>query len=159
MEIKSGNQMGNNTTENLSNCHNNAHVNNILNFGSEDKYIPEWKIKCQKRGKPGTGLETSKYFRNCINWWCYDRDNYDGNGSISTVLYGNGQGKLDFGNCYGHDTNVYLNGTLISSSYGKSRKVIKFDYQDGSTLKIEEPAGNQYNVLQFNSFEVIKCYN
>ena len=96
-------------------------MNNILNFGSEDKYIPEWKIKCQKRGKPGTGLETSKYFRNCINWWCYDRDNYDGIGSISTVLYGNGQGKLDFGNCYGHDTNVYLNGTLISSSYGASR--------------------------------------
>ena len=107
----------------LSHCHNNAHVNNILNFGSEDKYIPEWKIKCEKRGKPGTGLETSKYFRNCINWWCYDNGNYDGIGSISTILYGNGQGKLDFGNCYGHDTNVYLNGTLISSSYGASRKV------------------------------------
>ena len=65
MEIKSENQMGNNNTENLSHCHNNAHVNNILNFGSEDGYIPEWKIKCQKRGKPGTGTETSRYFTNC----------------------------------------------------------------------------------------------
>ena len=150
MEIKSANN-----TENLSHCHNNAHVNNILNFGSEEKYIPEWKINCQKRGKPGTGLEESKYFTNCINWWCYN----DGIGSISTVLYGNGQGKLDFGNCYGHDTNVYLNGDLIKSSYGKSRKVVYFDYHDGSTLKIEEPAGNRFNVLQFNSFEVIRCYD
>ena len=146
MEIKSANQMGNNNTENLSNCHNNAHVDNILNFGSEDKYIPEWKIKCQKRGKPGTGTETSKYFRNCINWWCYD----DGIGSISTVLYGNGQGKLDFGNCYGHDTNVYLNGTLISSSYGASRYgntgcgVFKQGVQNQNDfcLRINIPEGN-----------------
>ena len=125
----------------------NVHVNNILNFGSGEN-IPEWTIKC--------GVKPSG-FRNCQNWWCYDDHDFRGRGSISTVLRGNGRGKLDFGACYGSKVKVYWNGNEIATAArGSVNQVVEFDFYNGSTLKIEE---DSTSVLQFNSFIVIKCYD
>ena len=150
MEIESLKEMA---TKNVNkDCHNNEHVNNILNFGSGEN-VPEWTIKCQYRGKPGSA---SSFIR-CKNWWCYDDSKYSGRGSISTVLRGNGRGKLDFGVCAGSKVKVYLNGNEIATAtLGSVNQVVEFDFYDGSTLKIEE---HSTSVLQFNSFIVIKCYD
>ena len=126
-----------NKTEDVEkSCNDNEHVNNILNFGSGEN-IPEWTMKCDQRGKPGTAK--SRGFSKCKNWWCYaDSSRYSGRGSISTVLRGNGRGKLDFGVCYGSKAKVYLNGNEISTATYSVNQVVEFDFYDGSTLKIEE---------------------
>lgn len=152
----------NNTENSGSNCiddrSKNVHVNNILNFGSGET-IPEWTLNCQNTGKPGTASGTAPHFSRCKNWWCYT----GGRGSISTVLHGSGRGKLDYGICFGkfshNQVKVYVNEERVSTAFGSNNDtsiVIAFDYHDQSILKIEEYG---HSTIQFNSFEVVKCYN
>ena len=124
-------------------CHRNEHVNNILDY-KDRLIVPGWYIDCNLQSQ-------------CIGagWCCFN-----GNepwGSISTLLSGNGRGKLDFGNVYPdpYYVKVYLDGSEIASaSKSTPSKIVEFDYNDGSTLKIQEEG---ITILQFNSFEVIGC--
>jgi hypothetical protein len=52
-----------------------------------------------------------------------------------------------------------VNEERISTAFGSNNDtsvVIGFDYHDQSILKIEEYG---HSTIQFNSFEVVKCYN
>merc|ERR1712037_43160 len=159
MKIES---LGNNTENSDNNCiddrSKNVHVNNILNFGSGES-IPEWTLNCQNTGKPGTAKSTAPHFSRCKNWWCYT----GGRGSISTILHGSGRGKLDYGICFGkfshNQVKVFVNEERVSTAFGSNNDtsiVIAFDCHDQSILKIEEYG---HSTIQFNSFEVVKCYN
>ena len=52
-----------------------------------------------------------------------------------------------------------MNEERVSTAFGSNNDtsiVIAFDYHDQSILKIEEYG---HSTIQFNSFEVVKCYN
>ena len=54
---------------------------------------------------------------------------------------------------------VFVNEERVSTAFGSNNDtsiVIAFDYHDQSILKIEEYG---HSTIQFNSFEVVKCYN
>ena len=63
-------------------------------------------------------------------------------GSISTILRGSGTATLNYGNC-GTDgiVNVYLNNVKISYSSPETDLRYKFQYNDGSELKIMDESG------------------
>ena len=82
-----------------------------------------------------------------------------GIGSIETTLKGCGTAKLDFGNCYDADCNVYayIDGKRIATAPKNTpHKLVIFNFKEGSKLKITEGEnGSIHCVMVFNSFEVI----
>ena len=129
---------------------NNTHVNNLLNHKTT-KSVPGWTIDCNE----GVWIQENYAINKCSNWYGWNPSHPVG--SISTILYGNGHAKLDFGNCEGGQNirfvKVYLDGTEIDSAPNSTpSKSIEFDFTDDSVLKISE---HTESILQFNSLEII----
>ena len=84
-------------------------------------------------------IATSKFNRWCGSdtFWGY---NYGRKvGRISYIFKGDGEARLNFGNCFTKGTaKVYLNGNKIGLAKRKENKQIKFAYTTGDTLKIKE---------------------
>ena len=74
-------------------------------------------------------------------------------------MNGNGEGILDFGNCWTQGiVKVYLNGNEIGyADKNTPSKTIIFEYTDGAELKICDEGAN--SVIQFNQFAVTKLLN
>jgi len=71
-------------------------------------------------------------------------------------LFGNGRGRLDFGNCWETGiVRVLLNGTEIASASANTPSItIEFDFTNRGALElVEESIG----IIQFNQFEVLLC--
>ena len=105
-----------------------------------------WQKRCSNGGK---------------NWWGWCVGNCGtgryGLGRIETTLKGCGTARLDFGNCYTSTcvVNVYVDGRRISTANRNTpHKVVQFNYDNGSKLKITAFHGC---MMTFNSFKVISC--
>jgi hypothetical protein len=74
-------------------------------------------------------------------------------------LNGNGEGILDFGNCWNQGiVKVYLNGNEIGAADKNTpSKTITFEYTDGAELEIFDEGAN--SIIQFNQFTVTKLLN
>ena len=81
------------------------------------------------------------------------------NSQSSTTLNGNGEGILDFGNCWTQGiVKVFLNGNEVGyADKNTPSKTITFEYTDGAELKICDEGAN--SVIQFNQFTVTKLLN
>ena len=122
------------------------HVNKIIEY-THGSVLPGLVVDCD--------YGSWSYFINtCSNWYCW-KDN-EPVGSIETTLFGNGRGRVDFGNCWTTGVvRLFLNGTEIASASSNSpSNVVEFDFTSGQTLKlVEESIG----IIQFNHFEVLSC--
>ena len=129
----------------------NKHLNNILQSTTTDQ-IEGWTITCN-RGVWHQSNISQQHSDKCNNWWGF-RSGKIPEGSIKTTFIGNGQAKLDFGNCYEYGTvTVYLDGRPRLTAFGNTTsKIFSFDFHDGSVLEIKENG-----IIQFNSLEVIGC--
>ena len=65
-----------------------------------------------------------------MNWYCWN--DWEVTGSIGTKLFGNGHGRLDFGNCWNTGiVRVLLNGTEIASASSNTPStIIEFDFDN-----------------------------
>ena len=134
-----------------------------VNISDHDHH---WKINCQQgvwdinQQNNFTDSQKRKYpgASNCANW--YGWTNFQPEGSISTILKGNGLAKLNFGNCWDgrepwtkSSVKVFLDGKEIKSARHRQVNVlVEFEYQEGSKLEIREI---DVGIIQFNKFEVI----
>ena len=134
-----------------------------MNISDHDHH---WKINCEQGvwdiNSDNNFIDSKNRSyqgaRNCANW--YGWTNLQKEGSISTVLKGNGLAKLRFGNCWDGSKNltqskvkVYLDGKEIkSANHGQTNKLAEFTYQEGSALEIREINSG---IIQFNKFETI----
>ena len=77
-------------------------------------------------------------------------------GTISTRLHGNGEGTLDFGNCWdAGEVKVYLNDELIAfAEKNTPTKTVSFYFQDGDILKLRDEGAN--SVIALNGI-TMKC--
>ena len=69
---------------------------------------------------------------------------------MTTTLVGKGKGMLEFGNCWKTGVvKVYLDGSEIEAAGPGEFKVVSFEYNDSSVLKISE-----FNmaIIQINNF-------
>ena len=84
-------------------------------------------------------IATSKATRWCgaDTFWGY---NYGRKvGKITYIFKGDGEARLNFGNCFTKGTaKVYLNKNEIGSANMKEKKQINFAYTTGDTLRIKE---------------------
>ena len=124
----------------------NDHVNTIKEF-DEQLAMPGWSVDCSL----GVWIYD---ISTCMNWYCWNSWNVTG--SIGTKLYGNGHGRLDFGNCWNTGiVRVLLNGTEIASASSNTPStIIEFDFDNGETLEIIE---EHIGIIQFNQFDVLSC--
>ena len=84
----------------------------------------------------------------CTNWYGYKRG--DPIGTMKITLNGMGHGTLEFGNCWNTGVvKVYLDGSEIEAAGPGEFKVVSFEYNDSSVLKISE-----FNmaIIQINNF-------
>ena len=136
---------------------------NITNINISD-HDHHWKINCKQGvwninlNNNFTDSQNREYpgASKCTNW--YGWTNLEPQGSISTVLKGNGLAKLNFGNCWDgmkpwtkSQVKVYLDGKEIQSAkHGQSNVLVEFEYEEGSKLEIREM---NVGIIQFNKFE------
>ena len=136
------------TTTSISTC-DNSHINELK--GSISKDVPGWTFD---------GLNYGPWKQNAANWGTCSKGSwfgfaYPGDGSISTVLNGNGKAVLEFGNCWTTGkVAVYLNGNEIASVGAKGEDQVEFDFQDGAEVKIVE---HGECIIQFNDLHIIEC--
>ena len=84
----------------------------------------------------------------------YIWENWDKVCTISTNLVGKGRGKLGFGNCWNTGSvKVYLDDSEIDTAGPGESKVVSFNYNDGSKVKIMEL---NTAIIQLNKFELGK---
>ena len=90
-----------------------------------------------------------------VAWYGYGFGNRSA--SISTTLNGCGHGILDYGNCLGGNSVVFLNDEEISATNEKS-EVVEFDFHNGDVLKmVENSEGGTHGILIFHKFYVTNC--
>ena len=126
-------------------------------MGSKTKIVDGWKISVDY----GTWINSSEHkaiYDKCgegVAWYGWKKG-YP-SGFISTILSGDAQGRLNFGNCWTSGiVQAYLNGKVIGyANRNTPTKVIRFNYHNGSKLELQDAYGNA--VIQFNKFEVVKC--
>ena len=135
-------------TLDILDCQENTHVNNLLESTTTNT-VSRWTIDCNH------GVWTQSW-KNCQNWYGWRYENEDKVGSIITTLSGSGRARLDFGNCNTIGTvKAFLDGQEIGSADALTKhKVVKFNFNHGSVLKISE---YDYAIIQFNNFEIIDC--
>ena len=86
--------------------------------------------------------DNTKYVSDCgsSTFWGYRKNRRIG--TVRASFSGSGTATLKFGQCYRHApalTNVYLNDAQIISAAKKDGEVtVRFDYNPGDTLKLEE---------------------
>ena len=110
-----------------------------------------WKIDCDT-GTWNIPKFSQKWLADsmCSNLYAWTRG--DPICSISIILVGEGQGKLDFGNCWSDGfVKVYLNGIEIGSANPNEFKVASFNYTNGSELEIQELSGA---IIQLNKVDI-----
>ena len=88
------------------------------------------------------------------NWYGWSGGSSDG--TLSAVLYGNGEVNMDFGNCWNRgNVKVYLDSVLLATSPKEIKSVVKsFSFTHGSLLEIKEEDGA---VITLNSIS-ISCF-
>ncbi len=117
----------------------------------DQKLPPEWTIDCDL----GVWSQRSRIYavvQLCNNW--YGWKPWNPRGSITTTFNGIGRAKLDFGNCFKHNTvNATLDGIVIATAQKNTPSMeVEFDFHIGSILKITE-----IGIIQFNSLKILQC--
>ena len=75
-------------------------------------------------------------------------------GTISTILYGNGNASLTFGNCWNTgQVKLFLDGNEISSASSNSLITSEFEFKD-SNIRFEE---HNTAIIRFDDFEIQEC--
>ena len=144
----------------------NSHVNQIT-AAKNGNEATGWKINASAaysstKKRSNHGYWQKRCSNGDKNWWGWCDGNCgtgtNGLAIIETTLKGCGTARLDFGNCYTYQcqVSVHVDGKIISTAYQNTpHKVVQFDFQEGSELKITE--GPNFCMMSFNSFEVISC--
>ena len=78
-----------------------------------------------------------------------------GDGTISTILHGNGRALLKFGNCHNENlVKAFKNDVEIGRLEGHTTAQIEIEFQDGDVIKISEHTA----VVQFNDLSIVECF-
>ena len=143
-------------------CHHNDHLNNLL--GHNDlKNVSGWKVDIisgqYNHHVWGTEHWAQKrnYYERCGSgkkWFGWKTSPQVG--SINTILFGCGNAKLDFGNCYDFGEVVaYKNGKEIGMANASENKTIAFEFFDGDSIVIQ--AHDLYSAMLLNDFVQDPC--
>ena len=135
-------------------CNENDHVNNLI--GAHSKNINDWTFThIDFFQQDPLGM----FYKQCGNgqFW-FGFGSWTLVGSIETQLKGCGYAILDFGNCFGMDSwvYVYLNDEKLAQA-GKNTQSMEvgFYFKEGSVLKLIESQAAA--IIKFNRFDVIHC--
>ena len=95
--------------------------------GGNRRRLIKIKKKCRRQTNGGT------------NWF-----GQSDIGTVSAPLQGNGEAKLDFGNCWTTgEVKVYLNDREVASAQKNTpSKIVSFKFHDGDILKLRDEGAN-----------------
>ena len=80
--------------------------------------------------------------RRGTNWFGYSGGTKVG--TVSTILKGNGEATLDFGNCWDQGVvKVYLNDKVVASAHKSNpSKTVSFNFHNGDFLRLRDEGQN-----------------
>jgi hypothetical protein len=127
-------------------------TSHVFNAGLEDLSTATtmrnrgWRINCDNY-VPTAAPEARQIACGNSTWFGWSDS---GVGSVTTILHGEGQARLDFGNCGQSTVGVYLDGIEISSaSAGVSSMVVDFTFTGPTLLEVR---GETTSVIKMNAF-------